>query len=89
VVNSTVIGGANKVNVFDEPGYDWENNPLPPDVYGNAQTYEDKSIRENIIPKNNTFTGVNNMSSRSGYGVRDVMLQQIKIRNERMKRSVH
>jgi hypothetical protein len=88
VINSTVVGGPNRINVFDEPGYDWDNNPLPPDVYGNAQTYEDKSVREHIIPKNNTFTGVNNMGSHLMQGVRDAMLQQVEIRNERTNTAI-
>jgi hypothetical protein len=89
VINSTVVGGAKKIGVFDEPGYDWEDNPLPPDEYGNARTYEDKSVRENIIPKNNTFAGVNNMDTHIGFNVRDAMLERIEARKERMNRPIH
>jgi hypothetical protein len=88
VINSMVVGGTNKVNVFDEPGYDWGDNPLPPDVYGNAQTYEDKLVRENVIPKNNVFTGVNNMGTYVGQHVRDAMRRRAEARNARMSPSV-
>jgi hypothetical protein len=87
VTNSTVVGGARKVGVFDEPGYDWDDNPLPPDAYGNAQTYEDKSVRENIIPKNNVFTGVNNMGTHIGRDIRDAMLSLTETRTGMIRRS--
>jgi hypothetical protein len=86
ITNSVVVGGTNRVNVFDEPGYDWQDNPLPPDAYGNAQTYEDKSVRESIIPKSNVFSGVNNMGTHLGHNVREAMLQKARTRNESMNR---
>lgn len=66
ITNSVVIGGSNIVNVFDQPGLDWDRNWLPLDQDGNAQTYEDWNLRENIVPKNNIFTGVNNMHINLG-----------------------
>jgi hypothetical protein len=88
ITNSTVVGGTNSINIFDEPGYDWQNNPLPPDAYGNAQTYEDESVRENIIPKNNVFTGVNNMGGRLVYNAREAMLQKVDVRKDRLNQSM-
>ncbi|MFH1699225.1 MAG: hypothetical protein ABIE07_01455 [Candidatus Zixiibacteriota bacterium] len=76
VTNSVVVGGNNKVNIFDEPGYDWDDNPLPPDANGNAQTYDDKSVRENVVPKNNSFTGVNNMYIKVSHSVKNAMRQK-------------
>jgi len=87
--NSIVVGGNNKVNVFDEPGYDWDGNPLPPDINGNAQTYEDPLIRENIVPKNNFFTGVNNMYGNVGEEVRNAMLRKVDARKAMMNRLMH
>ena len=74
ITDSVVIGGNNSVNVFDEPGYDEFGNPLPPDANGNAQTYDEDG---SIIPKNNVFTGVNNMHSNIGQDVREVMKQKV------------
>ena len=63
MVNSVVVGGDNEVNVFDEPAYDTSWNPLY-DENGNPLTipgYEDlipPGEFGNLVPKNNTFTGV-------------------------------
>lgn len=73
ITDSFVVGGNNKLNVFDEPEYDTNWNPLPPDEFGNAQTYDSYG---NIIPKNNIFTGVNNMHMKIGQGVRDAMKEK-------------
>ena len=63
VVDSVVVGGDNELNVFDEPAYDTSWNPLY-DENGNPLTipgYGDLIPPEefgNLVPKNNTFTGV-------------------------------
>ncbi|MDH3805862.1 MAG: hypothetical protein OEU90_10370, partial [Gammaproteobacteria bacterium] len=81
ITDSIVIGGNNSVNVFDEPGYDEFWNPLPPDANGNAQTYDEYG---NIIPKNNVFTGVNNMHTNIGQDVREAMGQKVEAKQSMM-----
>jgi len=88
ITDSVVVGGNNKVNIFDEPEYDysypdWWNHPLPPDAYGNAQTYDKNG---NIVPKNNIFTGVNNMHLNIGQDVRDAMKQKVEAKKAMMSR---
>ena len=83
ITDSFVVGGNNKVNVFDEPGYDENWNPLPPDANGNAQTYDENG---NIVPKNNIFTGVNNMHMNIGQDIRDAMKQKVKNEKAKMNR---
>ena len=63
IVDSIVVGGNTKANVFDEPAYDTNWNPLYDDN-GRPLTipgYSDLIPLEeigNLVPKNNTFTGV-------------------------------
>lgn len=63
IVNSLVIGGDNEVNVFDEPAYDTNWNPLfgpdgkPLTVPGYGDLIPPEEI-SNLVPKNNIFTGV-------------------------------
>ncbi len=83
ITDSFVVGGNNKVNVFDEPGYDESWNPLPPDANGNAQTYDEY---DNIVPKNNIFTGVNNMHINIGQDIRGAMNQKVKIKKAKIDR---
>ena len=88
ITDSTVVGGNNKVNVYDEPEYDysypdWWNHPLPPDANGNAQTYD---ANGNTVPKNNVFTGVNNMHLNVGQDVRAAMKQKVEAKKAMMSR---
>lgn len=78
VTDSTVVGANNKWNIFDEPEYDylypdWWNYPLY-DENWNPLTYDENW---NIVPKNNVFTGVNNMHVHIGQDVRDAMQQKV------------
>jgi len=86
ITDSFVVGGNNKVNVFDEPGYDESWNPLPPDANGNAQTYDEYG---NIVPKNNIFTGVNNMHVNIGQDIRDAMKQMADEKKAKKNRHLH
>jgi hypothetical protein len=85
ITDSSVIGGNNKVNVFDQPANDKFGNPLPPDSNGNAQTYDESG---NIVSKNNTFTGVNIMQIESGQNTKDKRQKpnEKKIRMNRLDR---
>lgn len=88
ITDSVVVGGKNKVNIFDEPEYDysypdWWNHPLPPDANGNVQTYDENG---NIVPKNNIFTGVNNMHLNIGQNVREAMKQKVEAKKAMMSR---
>jgi len=89
VVDSLVVGGYNHMNVFDEPAYDTSWNPLY-DENGNPLTipgYGDLIPPEefgNLVPKNNTFTGVNNMHSNIGQDVREAMRQKVEVKQSLM-----
>jgi len=63
IVDSIVVGGKNKVNVFDEPAYDTNWNPLynddgkPLTIPGYGTRIPPEEI-DNLVLKNNTITGV-------------------------------
>jgi hypothetical protein len=87
IVNSVVIGHG---NVFDEPAYDTDWNPLY-DENGNPLTipgYSDLIPQEefsNLVPKNNTLTGVNNKHLNVVQGLRDAIKQKVEMKEEMMK----
>ncbi len=91
MVNSVVVGGDNNVNVFDEPAYDTDWNPLY-DENGNPLTipgYGDlipPGEFGNLVPKNNIFTGVNNMNVNVGQDIRDAMKQRVEAKEAMMSR---
>jgi hypothetical protein len=82
MVNSVVVGGDNNVNIFDEPAYDtnWtplydeDGNPLTIPGYGDLIPPEEFG---NLVPKENTFTGVNNAHVNVGQDVRAAMQQKV------------
>ncbi|MEP0133101.1 MAG: right-handed parallel beta-helix repeat-containing protein [Eudoraea sp.] len=92
VVNSLVVGGNNHTNIFDEPAYDLNHNPLS-DEDGNPLTvpgYGELIPPEefaNLVPKNNIFNGVNNIRLNIGKDVRDAMRQEVETREEMMNRT--
>lgn len=82
VTDSIVVGGSNKVNIFDEPVYDtsWnplydeEGNPLTIPGYGGLIPKEEFG---NLVLKSNIFTGVNNVHLNIGQDIREVMKQMV------------
>ena len=90
ITDSFVVGGNNKINVFDEPAYDTNWNPLY-DINGNPLTipgYDNlnpPSELINLVPKNNIFTGVNNMHMNIGQDVKDAMKQKAEAKKAMMK----
>jgi len=91
VTDSTVVGGNSYSNVFDEPAYDtdWnplfdeDGNPLTIPGYGGLIPPEEFG---NLVPKNNVFTGVNNIQVHIGQDVRDAMQQRVEAKQLMMGR---